>query len=117
MRALNLEECCGRHRYARLPNKDWLCTVRFNTLLAFRAGEGMSDLCRGQEAFISALYQFFKVRARELKLPFEPYMAKRVAPKGRQFNTILNNPGPEEERKALEEKRQAEPYRKASDRE
>ena len=117
MRALNLKECCGRHCDARLPNKDRLFSAGFNTLLAFKAGEGMTDLCRGQEAFIRALYQFLKERARELKLPFDTYMAQKVAPKGRQFNTILNHPGPEEERKALEKKRQAEPYRKASDRE
>ena len=88
-----------------------------NTLLAFRLGEGMTDWYRGQEAFIRALYQFHKDSARELGLPFELYLAKRVALKGRQFNTILNHPEPEEERKALEKKRQAEPYRKASDRE
>jgi hypothetical protein len=38
-----------------------------------------------------------------------------VALKGRQLNTILNHPELEEERKALEKKRQAEAYRKASD--
>ena len=117
MRALNLKECCGRHRDTRLPNKDRLFSAGLNTLLAFKAGEGMTDLYRGQEALIRALDRFHKDRARELESPFEPYMAKRVAPKGRQFNTILNHPELEEERKALEKKRQAEPYRKASDRE
>ena len=89
--------------------------MRLNTLLAFGLGEGMTDLCRGQEAFIRALYQFHQERARELDLPFEPYMAQRVTLKGRQFNTISKDPELEEERKALEKKRQAEPYRKASD--
>ena len=117
MRALNLKECSSRHHGARLPNQGGLRCVRLDPMLALRAGEGMTDWYQGQEAFIRALYQFLKERARELKLPFDTYMAQKVAPKGRQFNTILNNPGPEEERKALEEKRQAEPYRKASDRE
>ena len=117
MRALNLKDCCSRHRGARLPNNDRLSSAGLNTLLAFKAGEGMTDLCRGQEAFIRALDWFQKDKARELESPFEPYMANRVAPKGRQFNTILNHPELEEERKALEKKRQAEPYRKASDRE
>jgi hypothetical protein len=43
------------------------------------------------------------------------YIAQKVALKDRQFNTIVNNPEREEERKALEKKRQAEAYRKASD--
>ena len=55
MRALNLKECCSRHRGARLPNKDRSSSAGLNTLLAFKAGEGMTDLCRGQEAFITAL--------------------------------------------------------------
>ena len=78
--------------------------MRPNTLLAYRAGERMTDLYRGQEAFIRALYQFHKERAHELELPFDTYIAQKVALKGRQFNTILNNPELEEERKALEKK-------------
>ena len=50
-----------------------------------------------------------------LGLPFDSYIAQKVALKGREFNTILNNPEYEDERKALERKRQSEAYRKASD--
>ena len=117
MRALNLKEAAVAIATRGCRTRTGLFSMRLNTLLAFGLGEGMTDLCRGQEAFIRALYQFHQGRARELDLPFEPYMAKRAAPKGRQFNTILNHPELEEERKALEKKRQAEPYRKASDRE
>ena len=115
MRALNLTEAAVAIATRGCRTRTGLFSMGLNTLLAFRLGEGMSDLYRGQEAFIRALYQFHQRRARELELPFEPYMAKRVAPKGRQFNTILNHPELEEERKALEKKRQAEAYRKASD--
>ena len=117
MRALNLKEAAVAIATRGCRTRTGLFSMRLNTLLAFRLGEGMSDLCRGQEALIRARDRFHKDRARELESPFEPYMAKRVAPKGRQFNTILNHPELEEERKALEKKRQAEPYRKASDRE
>ena len=73
----------------------------------------MTDLYGGQEAFIRALYQFHEESAHECGLPFDIYIAQKVALKGRQFNMILNNPELEEERKALEKKRRAEAYRKA----
>jgi hypothetical protein len=46
---------------------------------------------------------------------FDSYISERVALKAREFKTILDNPELEHERKALEKKRQAEAYGKASD--
>ena len=104
-----------RHIDARLPGRDRLFSMGLHTLLAYMASEGMTDLYRGQEAFITALYAHHEEKAHQLGLPFDSYIAQKVALKGREFNTILNNPEYEEERKALERKRQAEAYRKASD--
>lgn len=104
-----------RHSDARLPSKDRLFSMGLHTLISFMAGEGMTDLYRGQEAFITAVYAYHEEKAHELALPFDTYIAQKVALKGREFNTILNNPELEDERKALETKRQTEAYRKASD--
>lgn len=92
-----------------------LFSTGLHSLLTYMAGEGITDLYQGQEAFITALYQYHEEKAHQLALPFDTYIAQRVALKNREFNTVLNNPEFEEERKALEKKRQKEAYRKAAD--
>jgi hypothetical protein len=104
-----------RHSDARLPDKDRLFSMGLHNLLTFMASEGMTDLYQGQEAFITALYRYHEEKAHQLGLSFDKYIADKVALKNREFNTVLNNPDLEEERKALERKRQAEAYRKAAD--
>jgi hypothetical protein len=41
-----------------LPDKDRLFSMGLHNLLTFMAGEGMTDLYQGQEAFITRLYQY-----------------------------------------------------------
>jgi hypothetical protein len=103
-----------RYNAARVPGDDKLFGLGLSTLISFMAREGVTDLYRGQEAYIAALYEHHEKKSYELGLPFDSYIAEKVALKAREFNTILNNPDLEEERKALERKRQAEAYRKAS---
>ena len=79
------------------------------------ARERMTDLYEGQEAFMTALYAFHEEKAHRIGLPFDDYIAEKVAIKARQFNTILNNPNQDDERKADELAKQARAYRRAAD--
>ena len=54
-------------------------------------------------------------RACALGLSFRDYIAEKLAVKRRQFNTLLNNPDLEKERKAAEMKAQADAYRRAKE--
>ena len=100
---------------ARLPADDRLFALGLSTLISFMAREGITDLYRGQESFITALYSYHEEKAHQLGKLFDSYIAEKVALKGREFNTLLNNPDLEDERKALEKKRAADAYRKAAD--
>ena len=97
-----------RHSDARLPNKDRLFGMALNALLAYMASEGMTDLYRGRKAFIRALYQYHDTRADKVGLLIDTYIAQKLALKGREFNTVFNDP-------EVETRRQAEAYRKARD--
>lgn len=104
-----------RYSPARVPGDDKLFSVGLSNLISFMAREGITDLYRGHEVFITALYGYHAGKALQIGLPFDDYIAEKIALKAREFNTILNNPEWEAERKALELKREAEAYRKASD--
>ena len=99
----------------RTPNNAKLFNLAFSHLTAFMAREGITDLYEGQEAFITALYAFHADKANFIGLPFDAYVAEKVAIKARQFNTILNNPELEEKRQAEELAKAAKAYRKAAD--
>lgn len=99
----------------RAPGNAKLFNLAFSNLTAFMAREGITDLYEGHEAFMTALYAFHADKAAFLGLPFDDYVAEKVAIKARQFNTILNNPDLEAERQADEQAKAARAYRKAAD--
>ena len=99
----------------RIPGNDKLFNLAFSHLTAFMAREGITDLYEGQEAFITALYHYHENKAYRLGLPFDDYVAEKVALKARQFNTLLNHPEFEEERNIREQAKAAREYRKAAD--
>ncbi len=99
----------------RTPSNAKLFNLAFSNLTAFMAREGITDLYEGHEAFMTALYAFHADKAAFLGLPFDDYVAEKVAIKARQFNTILNNPDLEAERLADEQAKAARAYRKAAD--
>lgn len=100
---------------ARIPGDDKLFAMGLSTLIAYMAREGITDLYQGQQAFITALYQYHENKAYHLGLPFDAYIAEKLGLKARAFNSILNNPDEEAEHKAAELRQQADAYRKASD--
>ena len=99
----------------RSPRNDKLFNLALSHIVAFMARERITDLYEGQEAFITALYAYHADKAAYLGLPFEDYVAEKVAIKARQFNTILNNPDLEAERQADELAKATKAYRKAAD--
>lgn len=99
----------------RSPSNEKLFNLALSHITAFMARERITDLYEGQEAFITALYDFHADKAAFLGLPFDDYVAEKVAIKARQFNTILNNPDLEAERQAEELEKASKAYRKAAD--
>ena len=99
----------------RVPGNAKLFNLGFSNITSFMARQGIDDLYDGQEAFMAALYQFHSDKAYALGLPFDDYVAEKLAQKRREFNTRLNNPELEEERQAAEREKVARTYRKASD--
>jgi len=99
----------------RTPNNDKLFNLALSHLIAFMAKEKITDLYEGQEAFMTALYAFHADKAHFLGLPFDDYIAEKVATKARLFNTMLNAPGLDKERLADDLAKQARTYRKAAD--
>jgi hypothetical protein len=99
---------------ARVPGNDWLYTHALSVLVAFMAREKINNLYQGQDALMAALYLHHASRASRLGLTFDDYIAERVAIKGRQFNTILNAPDPNDALDAEALERQARESRKGA---
>jgi len=105
----------SRFTAARLPGDDKLFSMGLSTIISYMAREGITDLYAGYEAFIAALYDYHVGKSLFLGLPFDDYIAEKVAIKGRQFNSILNSNKPTEAQKQAEQAKLAEQYRKQSD--
>lgn len=99
----------------RVPGNAKLFSLGFSNITSFMARQGIDDLYVGQEEFMTALYQFHSDKAYALGLPFEDYVAEKLAQKRREFNTRLNNPELEAERQAEGREKAARAYRKAAD--
>jgi hypothetical protein len=100
----------------RSPNDDKLFQIGFSAILSYMAKHGFPahELYEGSEDFMANAYAYHDQKAHELGLPFDDLIAEKLALKHRQFNTAINNPDQEAERKARELEEQAKAYRKAS---
>jgi BMFP domain-containing protein YqiC len=105
----------SRFNAARLPGDDKLFSMGLSTLISYMAREGIKDLYTGHEAYIAALYDYHAGKSHYLGLPFDDYIAEKVAIKARLFNSILNGKKPTAEEKQAEQDARAEQYRKQSD--
>lgn len=99
----------------RIPDNKKLFNLALSNIIAFMAREGIADFEEGREAFHAALQQYHEDKAYGIGLPFSGYIAEKVAFKARQFNSLINKPEFEAERKAREQNIAARNYRKASD--
>lgn len=100
----------------RSPKDDKLFQLGYSVILSYMAKRGMKakDRSQGVKAFIEDAEQFHEEKAYQLCLPLDDYLDEKLALKSRQFNSAINNPDQETERKAKELDEQARAYRKAS---
>lgn len=105
----------SRFSTARVPGDDKLFSMGLSTLISYMAREGIEDLYAGHEAFMTDLYSYHLRKSEFIGLPFDDYIAEKVAIKARLFNSILNGKEPTEEQQQAEQAKQVEQYRKQSD--
>ena len=106
-----------RFKPTRSPNDVRLYQMACSTVLAFMAKHGYSakQLYEAYEDLVAKLVEHIEQEAYKLGLPFDDYVAEKLALKQRQYNTAINDPEQEEKRKAQELADQARAYRKESD--
>ena len=73
------------------------------------------ELYEATEDVLACAYSYHEDKAFKLGLPFEDFIAEKLALKRRQYNTLLNDPNFEAQRQAQERERQARAYRRAAD--
>lgn len=102
---------------ARSPNDDKLFQMGFSAILSYMAKHGFpaTELYEGCEDFMANAYGYHEQKAHDLGLPFEDFIAEKLALKHRQYNTAINDPEQEAKRQAKEVAEQASAYRKAAD--
>lgn len=105
----------SRFSAARVPGDDKLFSIGLSTIISYMAREGIKDLYAGYDAFIAALYNYHAGKSHFLGLPFDDYIAEKVAIKARLFNSILNGMEPTEAEEQAAQEKQEEQYRKQSD--
>jgi hypothetical protein len=97
-----------------VPDNTKLYQLNMSTLLAYMAREGIDDLYQGHEALMADVYRHYEALSFREGLPFDEFIAEKLALKCREFNTRMNNAELEKERQEQEIKAQADAYRKAS---
>jgi hypothetical protein len=102
---------------SRSPNDDKLFQIAYSAILSYMVKHGFpaTELYEGAEDFLANAYAYHERKANDLGLPFDDFIAERLALKHRQYNTAINDPEQEEKRKATELAEQAKAYRKESD--
>ena len=102
---------------SRSPNDDKLFQIAYSAILSYMAKHGFpaTELYEGAEDFLANAYAYHEKKANDLGMPFDDFIAERLALKHRQYNTALNDPEQEEKRKAKELAEQAKAYRQEAD--
>ena len=80
---------------SRSPNDDKLFQIAYSAILSYMAKHGFpaSELYEGCEDFLASAYAYHEQKALDLGLPFEDFIAEKLALKHRQYNTEVNRPG------------------------
>ena len=95
---------------ARVPGDGNLYGRGLSALVSFMAREGITDYDTGLKAYLPKLRSYHENQCFTfLGVPFDQYIAERVAIKAREYNTILNA-GP-----SVDVAKQADEYRRQSD--
>lgn len=101
----------------RSPKDDKLFQAVYSAILSYMAKHdfGPGDLYEGTEDFLASAYAYHADKAHQLGLPFDEFVAEKLALKRREYNTVLNDPAFAERQKADAVAKQARAYRKATD--
>lgn len=80
-----------RFSQARVPGDAYVYGRRLSALVAFMAREGITDYETGIVRYVPRLRSYHENLCFDfIGIPFEQYIAEKVAIKARQYNTILN---------------------------
>lgn len=105
-----LDKCSN----ARTPSELRLITVVLGSLVSFMAMHKIVDRNEAIDQLLTKLYEHYSTVAIKQGLSFDEYLARRIALKGREFNTALNAPGLVDNLKQDFEDEGADAYRRAS---
>ncbi len=100
-----------RVRKQRIPTDDTLFINGLAHITSFMAREGITELDEGLGEFIQGAVEFHKLRDNGSPHAMKKYVKRKVAEKGRKFNTIDQREKPSQ----AEIKKRASEYRKAKD--
>lgn len=98
----------------RAPADSKLYSMYLAALVGFMAKRGLQDLYQAQEAMIADVVSYFMGKAYQEGIPFDQYIAERVALKVRQYGSGLNAPDGLDALDQAKAASAAAAYRKAS---
>lgn len=101
----------------RSPSDDKLLQMAASTWFSYAAKHGFeaANLKEAHDDLVAQLVTFIEQKAYEQGLPFDAYVAEKIALKHRQYNTAINDPEQEAKRQAKKLDGEAKAYRKESD--
>lgn len=108
--AVLLDKCSN----SRPPRELRLITVVLGSLVSFMAMHKIVDRNEAINELVTKLYEHYSTVAIRQGLDFDEYLARRIALKGREFNTAVNAPGLVENLRQDAIDEGAEAYRRAS---
>lgn len=103
-----------KYSNARAPTELRLITVVLGALTSYMAMHKIDNRAEAIDQLVQKLYEHYSTVAVKKALSFDEYLAKRIAAKGREFNTALNEPGLTDNLKQDFLDEGADAYRKAS---
>jgi hypothetical protein len=82
-----------KYSNTRSPTELRLITVVLGALTSYMAMHKIDNRAEAVDQLIARVYEHYSTVAFKKDLSFDEYLAKRIAVKGREFNTAINAPG------------------------
>ena len=82
-----------KYSNTRSPTELRLITVVLGALTSYMAMHKIDNRAEAVDQLIARVYEHYSTVAFKKDLNFDEYLAKRIAVKGREFNTAINAPG------------------------
>ena len=104
----------GKFSNARTPTELRLITVVLGALSSYMAANKLEDRNEAINQLLERLYSHYSRLAAREGMTFDEYLLKRVAVKGKEFNTAINKPGLVDEFKQDVLNQRVDAYRRAT---